>query len=257
MMSTLSSSVGAMLTAASVMISVSAYDGTSITKQWLMRRAVRRPGFALHHRAHQLVGVQAALHQRLRLAFAHELDRLRRPRPGCTARRRSSSLRDVDAVLLRHGLDARLAARPGSARSARASPHRPRPAASSRRTGARRRSAWAAAPCSKSSSRSYFVVLAFHGVRPRSRRACGRACAPTCGPVLRGAARSAARAPAATAQRPRRCCSIIASCSVESASRRCTRSSASRRSHQRQQPLAVGGVAAAAAAASRAPRSGS
>ena len=42
-MSTLSSSVGAMLTAASVMISASGWFGTSITKQWLMRRAVRRP----------------------------------------------------------------------------------------------------------------------------------------------------------------------------------------------------------------------
>ncbi len=43
MMWTLSSIVGAMLTAASLMISVSAYEGTSITKQWLIRRAVRRP----------------------------------------------------------------------------------------------------------------------------------------------------------------------------------------------------------------------
>ena len=40
---TLSSSVGAMLTAASVMISGVSWPGTSMTKQWLMRRAVRRP----------------------------------------------------------------------------------------------------------------------------------------------------------------------------------------------------------------------
>jgi hypothetical protein len=42
-MSAFSSSVGAMLTAASVMIRPSARLGTSITKQWLTRRAVRRP----------------------------------------------------------------------------------------------------------------------------------------------------------------------------------------------------------------------
>src|SRR5580704_10556641 len=41
--STLSSSVGAMFTAASLMISASGWLGTSITKQWLMRRAVRMP----------------------------------------------------------------------------------------------------------------------------------------------------------------------------------------------------------------------
>ena len=42
-MSTLSSSVGAMLIAASVMIRASSWPGTSITKQWLTRRAVRNP----------------------------------------------------------------------------------------------------------------------------------------------------------------------------------------------------------------------
>ena len=42
-MSTLTSSVGAMFTAASLMISASGWLGTSITKQWLMRRAVRMP----------------------------------------------------------------------------------------------------------------------------------------------------------------------------------------------------------------------
>ena len=78
MMSTLSSSVGAMLTAASVMISGSGWPGTSMMKQWLMRRAVRMPPVARHHGAHQFVGVQAALHQRLGVAAAHLLDRLRR-----------------------------------------------------------------------------------------------------------------------------------------------------------------------------------
>ena len=35
-----------------------------------MRRAVRKPGIALHGRLQQLVGVQAALHQRQRIARA-------------------------------------------------------------------------------------------------------------------------------------------------------------------------------------------
>ena len=41
--STFSSSVGAILTAASVIISASGCPGTSMIKQWLMRRAVRIP----------------------------------------------------------------------------------------------------------------------------------------------------------------------------------------------------------------------
>jgi hypothetical protein len=76
-MSTLTSSVGAMLTAASVMISASSWSGTSMMKQWLIRRAVRRP-VSRGHRAHQLVGVQAAFHQRFGAALAHQRDRLRR-----------------------------------------------------------------------------------------------------------------------------------------------------------------------------------
>jgi hypothetical protein len=47
MMSTLSSIVGAMLIAASVTMSVSGCAGTSITKQWLTRRAVRSPASRL------------------------------------------------------------------------------------------------------------------------------------------------------------------------------------------------------------------
>jgi hypothetical protein len=42
-MSTFSASVGAMFTAASVMMSGSACPGTSMMKQWLSRRAVRSP----------------------------------------------------------------------------------------------------------------------------------------------------------------------------------------------------------------------
>ena len=52
-----------MFTAASLMISASGWLGTSMTKQWLMRRAVRMPVVARHHGAHQFVGVKAALHQ--------------------------------------------------------------------------------------------------------------------------------------------------------------------------------------------------
>ncbi len=47
-----------------------------MTKQWLMRRAVRMPVVARDHGAHQLVGMQAALHQRLGPPAAHQLDRL-------------------------------------------------------------------------------------------------------------------------------------------------------------------------------------
>ena len=42
-------------------------------KQWLMRRAVRMPPSLRDHGAHQLVGVQAALHQRLGLARAERV----------------------------------------------------------------------------------------------------------------------------------------------------------------------------------------
>ena len=106
-MSTFSSSVGAMFTAASVMISASGWPGTSITKQWLMRRAVRKPVSFAHHLGHQLVGVEAALHQRLGLACPHELDRSRRR--GVAVRRVDQLVaRDVELELLRHGLDLRL-----------------------------------------------------------------------------------------------------------------------------------------------------
>ncbi|MNQ99874.1 hypothetical protein D3C85_1156260 [compost metagenome] len=61
-------------------------------------------GFPLDHRAHQLVGVQAALHQRLGLAFAHQFHRagggglaVGRVLDGQSA--------DVDAVLRGQGFD--------------------------------------------------------------------------------------------------------------------------------------------------------
>ena len=64
-----------MLIAASVTASGLGYVGTSMMKTWLIRRSVRRPVSFLDHLAHQLVGVQAALHQGLGLARAHDLDR--------------------------------------------------------------------------------------------------------------------------------------------------------------------------------------
>ena len=61
--------------------------------------------FALDDGAHQLVGVQAAFHQRFGLALSYELDRLR---GGFLAvlRLDDRQPRDIDVVLLRHGLDA-------------------------------------------------------------------------------------------------------------------------------------------------------
>ena len=96
---TLSSSVGAMLTAASVMIS--AVRVARHVHDEAVADAARgaQAAFALDHRAHQLVGVQAALHQRLGLAFAHQLHGRRRPPHGCAAHRRSGSPADVDAEL--------------------------------------------------------------------------------------------------------------------------------------------------------------
>ena len=54
---------------------------------------------------HQLVGVQAALHQRLGLAFAHELDRLRGGRLA-VGRVDDRQVREIDTVLLRQRFDA-------------------------------------------------------------------------------------------------------------------------------------------------------
>ena len=50
-----------------------------------------QPGLSRRHLAHQLIGMQAALHQQLALGLADELDRLRRRRLGCAAHRRSRS----------------------------------------------------------------------------------------------------------------------------------------------------------------------
>ena len=63
-----------MLTAASVMINASEYSGASITKQWLMRRAVRSPVSRFTTCAHQLVRVQRSLHERLGATLANEFN---------------------------------------------------------------------------------------------------------------------------------------------------------------------------------------
>ena len=134
-----------MLIAASVMSSSRGYVGTSMTKTWLMRRLVRRPVGRGHHRAHQLVGVQAALHQRLDLARARHRDRARRGRVAVLAPARSgraSRSRPSASATARifasgpdqHGHD-----------QAAPSPPRSRPAASRGRTDARRRRSRAAA----------------------------------------------------------------------------------------------------------------
>ena len=75
-MSTLSSRVGAMFTAASVMIS--AIRMTRHVHDEAVADPARRADAALtrNHRGHQFVGVQAALHQRLGPSRAHEFDRL-------------------------------------------------------------------------------------------------------------------------------------------------------------------------------------
>ena len=91
-MSTFPRASGAILTAASVIISASGWPGTSMMKQWLMRRAVRIPRVPRHHCAHQLVGVQAAFHQRLGLSGAHQFHRASLL-PGCEVRQRARSRR--------------------------------------------------------------------------------------------------------------------------------------------------------------------
>ncbi len=78
---------GAMFTAASVMNSVCAWVGTSMTKTWLMRRPVPQTAFSFRDGRQQLVGVQAALHNELGPARAHQLD-------GLLGRR--DAVRDVD-----------------------------------------------------------------------------------------------------------------------------------------------------------------
>ena len=122
-MSAFSSSVGAMLTAASVMIR--RLLATRHVHHEAVADAPRgaQAGLAPHHGGHQLVGVQAALHQRLGLALAHQLHRRGR---GRLAVRRLDDLGagQVDAV---RGGDARGCARAGRPGTARSGPSGPPP----------------------------------------------------------------------------------------------------------------------------------
>ena len=60
-----------------------------------------------HDRAEQLVGVQAALHQQLRLAAADQLDRRRRRPRGCAAASTICVLPEIEAARLRDLADLR------------------------------------------------------------------------------------------------------------------------------------------------------
>ena len=104
-----------MLIAASVMNSVSGWPGTSMMKTWLIRRSVRRPVAEEVTSRHQLVGVQAALHQQLALALADQRHRLG---GGGVAVRGVDDLAagEVDAVLGGDGADPAPPGRPAPAR---------------------------------------------------------------------------------------------------------------------------------------------
>ena len=67
-----------MFTAASVMISASGWPRHVHDEAVADAPGGADAGVARHHRAHQLVGVKAALHQRLGAAGAHQLHRLGR-----------------------------------------------------------------------------------------------------------------------------------------------------------------------------------
>ena len=79
-----------MLTAASVMMSASAMSRHVQHKAVADATRGAKSRIALHHRAHQLVGVEATLHQRLGPPFAHKLDGLGG---------RSVAVRDVDTFI--------------------------------------------------------------------------------------------------------------------------------------------------------------
>ena len=107
--------------------------------------------------AHQLVGVQAALHQQLALGLA---DRARRPLPRpprCARHVDDLEAADIEAVLARHRRDLR--GRPDQDRNDDAGFGRfdRRRAAKSRRRGARRSSSPAGTSFARAISRSYLV----------------------------------------------------------------------------------------------------
>ena len=163
------------------------------------RRA--QPGVALDHRAHQLVGVQAALHQRLGLALAHQRRRPSRPRPRCSGASTIWKRRRCRCRLLRDRLDAR--ARPDQDRRDQAEPGRVDGAAQRalvagmRDRGGRRRQR-----LQRSISRWYFSCARSMVFGSRS----GCACWPACELALaRPACGRRARAARSPATRLRRC----------------------------------------------------
>ena len=141
---------GAMLTAASVMISASVVAGHVHHEAVADAPRGAQAGVALDHGGHQFVGVQAALHQRLGLALAHQLHRRRGGRLA-VGRVDDLDAGQVDAGLGGDRQDAR--ARADQDRHDQAQPCRPPspPPARTRRKDAPRRSAWAASTCRRRS----------------------------------------------------------------------------------------------------------
>ena len=100
-MSTLSSSVGAMFTAASVMISGRGVAGHVHDEAMADAPLGANAGSLRNDRAHHLVGVQAALHQRLGLGLAHQRDCLGR-RIVAVHRFNDREIGDVQPIPRRH-----------------------------------------------------------------------------------------------------------------------------------------------------------
>ena len=65
-----------MLTAASVMMRGSGWPGTSMIKQWLSSAFGADSALPRNDRAHQLIRVEAAFHERFRSTGAHQFDSL-------------------------------------------------------------------------------------------------------------------------------------------------------------------------------------
>ena len=143
---TLSCSVGAMLMAASVMISACSSAGTSITKQWLMRRLVRSPVSRL-----TTAPINSSV-WRLPFISASTLpSRTRRTAASADASLCGASTIEqpveIQPASAATRSDSLPRGRPGSGRSDLPVPPRSLRAASSRRRGAPRRTPPARAPC--------------------------------------------------------------------------------------------------------------
>ena len=109
-----------MLTAASVMMSGVRVAGHVHDEAMADPPRRAQAGLALDHRAHQLVGVQAALHQRLGAALANQATAFAATSWLCSAS--TISAVEVDAELRRRRCEFYPQCRPGLARSAAAGP---------------------------------------------------------------------------------------------------------------------------------------